>query len=51
MTREELRYTITKKKSVSYAAESIILAEHFQNHFAKVSFAKRQKIVSQQKIT
>lgn len=36
--------------SVSYAAESIILAEHFQNHFAKVSFAKRQKIVSQKNI-
>lgn len=46
MTREELRNNY-EKKSVSYAAESIILAEHSQNHFAKVSFAKRQKIVSQ----
>lgn len=31
-------------KSVSYAAESILLAEHTQNHFAKVDIAKRQKI-------
>lgn len=30
--------------SVSYAAESIILAEYSQNHFAKVSFVKRQQI-------
>lgn len=36
--------------SVSYAAESILLTEHTPNHFAKVSFAKRQKIVSQKNI-
>nr|DAG50149.1 MAG TPA: hypothetical protein [Caudoviricetes sp.] len=34
-------------KSVSYAAVSILLAEHVQKLFAKVIFAKRQKIVSQ----
>lgn len=49
MTREELRNNY-EKESVSYATESIILAEHSQNHFAKVSFARKQKIISQMNI-
>ena len=36
--------------SVSYAAESILLTGHTQNHFAKVGIAKRQKIASQMNI-
>lgn len=36
--------------SVSYAAEIILLIEHTQNRFAKVGFAKRQKIASQMNI-
>lgn len=37
-------------KSVSYAAECILLAERVQNHFVKVIFARMQNIVSQMNI-
>nr|DAL58831.1 MAG TPA_asm: hypothetical protein [Caudoviricetes sp.] len=36
--------------SVNYATVSFMLAEHTQNQFAKVTFAKRQKIISQMNI-
>lgn len=37
----------TEKEISDVKEESIILAGYSQNHFAKVNFAKRQKIVSQ----
>lgn len=37
-------------KYASYAAESILLTEHFPRRFVKVVIARMQKIVSQMNI-